>query len=436
MVDRQQNISDTDMSGTMFSNKNPYAQTMVKIFMPFASFRMNQGSRLGSDLRVLTNWDISTAEDRKIAARSLAGYAVEMAVFRTISAGIGIGIASMTASLMGKGDDEEEKKKRREGLVKGAVTSVITDVLSPIPVLDRLVQSNSALIIEGVQKGLGVADEDIKNIYNSRKVNFVDALGTFGIAAKRTGEIWDLVSLSATGVYKDDYGKTRQISDENKNALTKLVPVVLVSNITGLASPEVSGVSRNAMKIAKKKSPTPEELQEIEDKINSVQEIIDNATSPQEIEAAESMLDRIKNPENYEDEKEKIKSIKPSLLIDEETGVQYENQTDLKRYNRELWEKNFGEGSEWYELNKPKKEAEKLFRDKEREAKDEEFGYTPKKKRRKNSDGTYKSSSSRSRRGFSNSGSSSSSSGSSTGYDSNGLKTTTTRSSSRRGFNN
>jgi hypothetical protein len=435
MVDRQQNISDTDMSGTMFSNKNPYAQTMVKIFMPFASFRMNQGSRLGSDLRVLSNWDISTAEDRKIAARSLAGYAVEMAVFRTISAGIGIGIASMTASLMGKGDDEEEKKKRREGLVKGAVTSVITDVLSPIPVLDRLVQSNSALIIEGVQKAFGVEDKDIKNIYESRKVNFVDALGTFGIAAKRIDEIWNLVSLSATGTYKDDYGKTRQISDENKNALTKLVPVVLVSNLTGLASPEVSGVSRNAMKIAKKKSPTPEELQETEDKINSIQEIIDNATSPQEIEAAESMLDRIKNPENYENEKETLKEMKPSLLIDEETGVKYENQTDLKRYNRELWEKNFGEGSEWYELNKSKKEAEKLFRDKEREAKDEEFGYTPK-KRKKNSDGTYKSSSSRSRRGFSNSGSSSSSSGSSTGYDSNGLKTTTTRSSSRRSFNN
>jgi len=435
MVDRQQNISDTDMSGTMFSNKNPYAQTMVKIFMPFASFRMNQGSRLGSDLRVLSNWDISTPEDRKIAARSLAGYAVEMAVFRTISAGIGIGIASMTASLMGKGDDEEEKKKRREGLVKGAVTSVITDVLSPIPVLDRLVQSNSALIIEGVQKAFGVEDKDIKNIYESRKVNFVDALGTFGITAKRIDEIWDLVSLSATGTYKDDYGKTRQISDENKNALTKLVPVVLVSNLIGLASPEVSGVSRNAMKIAKKKSPTPEELQETEDKINSIQEIIDNATSPQDIEAAESMLDRIKNPENYENEKETLKEMKPSLLIDEETGVKYENQTDLKRYNRELWEKNFGEGSEWYELNKSKKEAEKLFRDKEREAKDKEFGYAPK-KRRKNSDGTYKSSSSRSRRGFSNSGSSSSSSGSSTGYDSNGLKTTTTRSSSRRGFNN
>ena len=435
MVDRQQNISDTDMSGTLFSNRNPYAQTMVKIFMPFASFRMNQASRLGSDLRVLSNWDISTAEDRKIAARSLAGYAVEMAAFRTISAGIGIGIASMTASLMGKGDDEEEKEKRRESLAKGAVTSTLIDIVSPIPVLDRLVQNNSALIIENIQKAFGVEDKDIKNIYDSRKINFVDALGTFGIASKRIEEIWDLIALSATGEYKDDFKKTRQISEENRDALSKLIAPVVISNLTGLASPEISGVSRNAMRIAKKKSPTPEEIKEMRDKVDSIQKIIDEATSPQEIESAEEMLNRVKYPERYAAEKEQIKNMKDDLLIDEETGFQYENQTDLKRYNRELWERNFGEGSEWYELNKPKKEAEKLFRAEERAAKDEEFGYTPK-KRRKNSDGSYKKSSSR--RGFSSSssGSNSSSSESSTRYDSRGVKTTTTRSSNRRGFNN
>lgn len=430
MVDRQQNISDTDMSGTMFSNKNPYAQTMVKIFMPFASFRMNQGSRLGADLRVLSNWDVSTAEDKKIAARSLAGYAVEMAVFRTISAGIGIGIASMTASLMGKGDDEEEKKKRRESLVKGAVTSVITDVFSPIPVLDRLVQSNSAMIIEGVQKGLGVADEDIKNIYSSRKINFVDALGTFGIAAKRTDEIWDLISLSATGEYEDGYGKKRQISEENRDALSKLVPVVLVSNLTGLASPEVSGVSRNAMKIAKKKSPTPEQIKEMRDKVELIQKMVDEATSPEEVESAEAMLDRVENPERYEGEKEELKAMKERLLVDEETGTVYENLTDLKRYNPDLYEKNFGEGSEYYELNKSKKELDKLFKQEERAAKDEEFGYVPKKKRRKNSDGTYKKyySSSRSSSG---SGSQSSSNSKYDYYDSRGIKTTVTSKSNR-----
>jgi hypothetical protein len=327
MVDRQQNISDTDLSGKLFSSKETSSQFLVKTMMPFASFRMNQSSRLGADLRVLSNWDVSTAEDRKIAARSLAGYAVEMAAFRTLSAGLAIGIASMTASLMGKGDDEEEKKKRRELLIKGAVTSVVTDVLSPIPVLDRLVQSNSAMIIEGVQKGLGVADEDIKNIYNSRKINFVDALGTFGIAAKRTDEIWDLISLSATGEYEDDYGKKIQISEENRDALSKLVPVVLVSNLTGLASPEIAGVSRNAMKIAKKKDTTFEELK-----------------------------------------KQRAKKLLGG----------YENKTDLKKYNPKLYEKNFGKGSEWYESTKEEREAKLKEAKEEREMKDRIYNYTEK----------------------------------------------------------
>ena len=436
MVDRQQNVSDTDMAGALFSDRNPKSQLMMKIFMPFASFRMNQGSRLGADLRVLSNWDVSTAEDKKIAARSIAGYAVEMAIFRTISAGIAISLASLAASIMGKGDDEEEKEKRRESIAKGAVTSTVTDIFSPLPVIDKFVQDNGAFIFESVQKGFGIDDKDVKNIYNSKKVDFISSLGTLGIAANRIDEIWNLISLSATGEYKDDFGRTKQISEENRQALTQMIAPVLVANITGLAGPETATVGRNVVRIAKKKGATPEEIKEMREQVELIQKMVDEATSSEEVESAEAMLDRVKNPKKYEGEKEELKAMKEKLLIDEETGTVYENVTDLKRYNPDLYEKNFGEGSEYYELSKPKKELDKMFKAKEREIKDEEFGYTPKKKRRKNSDGTYKSSSSRSRRGFSNSGSSSSSSSSSTGYDSKGLKTTKTRSRQRRGFSN
>jgi hypothetical protein len=397
---------------------------------------MNQGSRLGADLRVLSNWDVSTAEDKKIAARSIAGYAVEMAIFRTISAGIAISLASLAASIMGKGDDEEEKEKRRESIAKGAVTSTVTDIFSPLPVIDKFVQDNGAFIFESIQKGFGIDDKDIKNIYNSKKVDFVSSLGTLGIAANRIDEIWNLISLSATGEYKDDFGRTKQISEENRQALTQMIAPVLVANITGLAGPETATVGRNVVRIAKKKGATPEEIKEMREQVELIQKMVDEATSSEEVESAEAMLDRVKNPKKYEGEKEELKAMKEKLLIDEETGTVYENVTDLKRYNPDLYEKNFGEGSEYYELSKPKKELDKMFKAKEREIKDEEFGYTPKKKRRKNSDGTYKSSSSRSRRGFSNSGSSSSSSSSSTGYDSKGLKTTKTRSRQRRGFSN
>jgi hypothetical protein len=430
MVDRQQNVSDTDMAGALFSDKNPKSQLMMKIFMPFASFRMNQGSRLGSDLRVLSNWDVSTAEDKKIAARSLAGYAVEMAIFRTVSAGIAIGLASLAASLMGKGDDEEEKEKRREAIAKGAVTSTVTDIFSPLPVIDKFVQDNGAFIFESIQKGFGIDDKDIKNIYTSKKVDFISSLGTLGIAANRIDEMWNLISLSATGEYKDDFGKTKQISEENRQAITQMIAPALVANVTGLAGPEVATVGRNVVRIAKKKGATSEEIQEMREQVELIQRMVDEATSPEEVESAEAMLDRVENPERYEGEKEELKAMKERLLVDEETGTVYENLTDLKRYNPELYEKNFGEGSEYYELSKPKKQLDKMFKAKEREIKDEEFGYVPKKKRRKNSDGTYKKYSSSSR-SSSASGSQSSSNSKYEYYDSRGIKTTVTSKSNR-----
>jgi hypothetical protein len=54
----------------------------------------------------------------------------------------------------------------------------------------------------------------------------------------------------------------------------------------------------------------------------------------------------------------------------------YENKTDMKRYDPDLYEKNFGEGSEYYELTKEEKEEEKQAREEERKEKDAEYGYS------------------------------------------------------------
>lgn len=336
MVDRQQNISDTDMAGTLFSNRNPFAQTMVKIFMPFASFRMNQSSRLGADLRTLKYWNVSTPEDKKIAARSIAGYAVEMAVFRSLSGAIAIGLSSLASSLMGRGDDEEEKKKRNNNLLKGVATSSLIDVVSPLPVLDKLVQNSAAYFLETVQSGLNISEEERVSIYKEKSQNFIESLGTFGISAKRADELWSVLSLSVTGEYKDRFGRTLTISEEDQEVLGKLFPVVLTSNLSGLASPEISSVVRNAVKISKKKKST------------------------------------------FDSQKEKIKLIEKKLLKDKVKGVTYDNKTELKRYNPKLYEKNFGKGSEWYQLTKDSREAKEIQAKEKREKKDKLYNYTKK----------------------------------------------------------
>jgi hypothetical protein len=75
----------------------------------------------------------------------------------------------------------------------------------------------------------------------------------------------------------------------------------------------------------------------------------------------------------------------------------YDSKEDLKRYDPDLYEQNFGEGSDYYYSHQAEVKAEKLFDKMMKKTKDEKYGYTPKPKskskhRKKNSDGSYKSS--------------------------------------------
>lgn len=434
MVDRQQNISDHDLAGNLFTDKTSKAQVLAKIFMPFASFRMNQASRLATDLSVLGHWSVSTQEDKKIALLSLASFATEMAVFKVLSAGVGIAMGYAANAWLDKEESEEEEDKRIANILKGQATSAITDVTSPLPVFDKLIQTGAAATLEGVKEGLDITEQDKLSLYSAKPQDYLKNLGLYGMAPDRIVEFGKLVTLATTGEYTDDFGKKKTISSEDMDALKTMIGPALLTNV-GLAPSEVAGVIRNSVKISKKKGETLEEKQERQSKIDMFQEELDKAVTPEDIEFATEALNRVKSPKLYEAEKEAIKSMKEGLLTNEETGITYDNISDVKKYDRPLWEKNFGPESEWYQATKAKRETEKFIKQKETEAEEEKYGYVKSKRKGKNSDGTYKRSSSSSRRGFGG-GSNSNSSSTSERYDSRGIKVTTTRSGSRRGFNN
>jgi hypothetical protein len=56
----------------------------------------------------------------------------------------------------------------------------------------------------------------------------------------------------------------------------------------------------------------------------------------------------------------------------------YENKTDLKRYDPELYEKNFGENSEWYKSTKEEREQKEKEAKEEQAIKDRMYNYSPK----------------------------------------------------------
>ena len=252
MVDRQQNISDSDLAGNLFTDKNAKSQVLRNIFMPFASFRMNQASRLATDLSVLGHWSVSTAEDKKIALLSLSSFATEMAVFKLLSAGIGIALGAATNAFMDKDESEEEKEKRKSNIYKGQATGIVTDIISPLPIFDKMIQTGAATFLSGVQEGLDISEDDKLALFSAKPEDYLKNLGLYGIAPDRLVEFGKLVYLASTGKYTDDYGKEHTISDEDKDTMSVLIGPALLTNV-GVLPSELAGVIRNSVKLAKKK---------------------------------------------------------------------------------------------------------------------------------------------------------------------------------------
>ena len=407
MVDRQQNISDADLAGKMFVSKQASTQILVKLLMPFASFRMNQSARLGADLAVLSD-NTASIEDRKIAARSLAGFAAEMLTFKMVSAGTIILLGSLAKLAMGKDEDEEEKKKRIDAVLKGQRTSMVTDMLSPIPVADKAVQAGSSYLLNTVQNYLEIPKEEQFSIYGAGGgQEILKSLGMFGIAADRAAQLFEVSKLAATGEYTDDFGKEKTISEKDRQALLPFVGAAILSNV-GLAPTEVSSVVKYAVKDAKTKTKSPEEKaaekdreiqkeEETYQKIEALDRLRENATSQEELDAIDIKAAELEaTPEEkklMKADNEAEKELKKELLTDPDTGEEYDNETELKRYNPTLYNQNFGPESEWYQEHKAEKEVQKKMNKEIRKMEDAEEGYiAPAKKStsKRNSDGSIK----------------------------------------------
>jgi hypothetical protein len=401
MVDRQQNVSDSDLAGKFFANRDSANQLLVKTIMPFASFRMNQASRLGADLATLTN-KTSSKEDKTIAARSIAGFGVEAATFRLVSIGVSILLGSLSKVIMGIDEDDEEKEKRIDNIIKGAKTGTFTDIFSPLPILDKPIQAAGASLMQSIEDATGLPTA----IYSPKTEEYFQSAGLFGISYERLGQLKEVISLSVTGKYTDDFGKEKTISSDAQDALKMLIVPALMTNV-GLAPSEVNTIVRYGIKDSKKARKSPEEKEAKEEraedreenkqqKLEAFENIKAETSDPEVLVAIEQKIEELNATEeekaNIKERNRVERELKNSLFVDPDTGEEYDTETELKRYNKDLWEKNFGEGSDWYNSHESEKEAEKLLNQEIRRMEDEKYEYTPpkKKKRARNSDGTFK----------------------------------------------
>lgn len=399
-VDRQQNVSDADMAAELLSSKDSKTQLIMKGLMPFASFRMNQSARLGSDLSVLMNWKTSDSADRKIAARSVAGFAAEMATFRILSAGIAILLYDATKAIIGGDEDKEKRDKKIDAIIKGQLTSTVADTFSPLPLLDPLVQGGAASFLESAQDLADIEEEDRVSIYGSNKKDAVQSFGTFGIALDRALQLWEVGELIGGVGFKDDFGRTKYASQRHREALELLFVPAIMSNI-GLAPSEVNSIVRNTVSDAKRNASTvkggktkqQEQVEKFEkfekeankekdaiatsEEIKVLEELISSESDSDVIDAANERIKELRNPDDEGfSERRKIKKAKKEELLGE-----YDNMTDMERYDPALFEERFGKYSEYYQENRGEAELDKKLNKLNRKAKDEERGYYQRKKK-------------------------------------------------------
>jgi hypothetical protein len=261
MVDRQQNVSDPAQAGALFADSdNSFKNFVVKMAMPFASFRMNQSTRLANDLSVIGHWSTSTKEDKIIAARSLGGFAAEMATFRLVSIAIGIMIGNISNLIMGEDEDEEEFNKRFSNAIRGQATSTVTDILSPIPMLDKPVQQSVFALADDIQKVAGVVEDEKVNIFEPKPTEFLDGLGLLGITAQRAVQLTEMADLSlGGGGFEDKYGNEKFLIEKDKEKIKLLLGPALLSSV-GILPSEVNSVVRKSLNDAKKRALTEKQI--------------------------------------------------------------------------------------------------------------------------------------------------------------------------------
>jgi hypothetical protein len=298
MVDRQQNISDDKLAGKLLSSSKPGAAIFRKVMLPFATFILNQKSRMYNDFITFFGSGVSF-QDRIKAGRSIVGLAGEMITYHALAYIIRTMVYDNMAELYAGVDDEEEKDRRflnfkttrqQWNATKFPVKSFITDLLSPFPIIgdDIVAESfdfvmsfypmitkedidqaisdkNAMLVLRGGDPMDDKAEakfiEKLKEV-NTYSVNsfknkkWADSYGVPGIAFDTYTELFDLGKMATTGELTEDIGygpKTKYLTKEGQDLATEMIlPMVLFA--TGLAPKDLGTFSRKVINIAKKSS--------------------------------------------------------------------------------------------------------------------------------------------------------------------------------------
>ena len=248
-VDRQQNVTDTDLQGEIFKSKNIGIQIIRKAILPFSNFLLNQKTRMYNDITTLSS-KTSTVEDKQSAARSMAGLIAETVAFQ----GLGLLLTQALSGLSAENEDKrKEKQKKFENRKKGRGGQVIKDILSPLPIaqIDGPVILGVNALIAAVSQS-----KDPYQFFEDRPEGAWERVGLITIPKQKL-ERWNeyrRMAMDGTYMYKGPFGKAKvkKLSRKGKeDMMANWLSYTLYS--LGLAPAEVGTVVDYNAKFIKKK---------------------------------------------------------------------------------------------------------------------------------------------------------------------------------------
>ena len=250
-VDRQQNTSDSDLQGRLFTSQRKEPQVLRKVLFPFANFLINQKNRMYSDVSTLFYNSDFIKGDKTAAARSLVGLGVETAIFNTLGYYISTTLASIISSFMG-GETPEEEEKRKMYAKRGRIGSVVADIAVPLPFLNDTMLSALNTGMELLESG----DEegDPFRFFAKDEKGLLDQLGVLGITPKKALLLYEMIDLYRTGVAKNVYMGKKSTANINEDAREKMgiVASTYLLSLLGGGIAETNYMAERALKLAKK----------------------------------------------------------------------------------------------------------------------------------------------------------------------------------------
>lgn len=300
-VDRQQNASDQNLQGGLFTSQNLTTQFIRKTAFPFANFLLNQKTRMYADINTLINNPTALPGDKKRARKSLAGLGVETAVFNLLGLGISSMLAQATKSIVGDDEDDkrpqwekdmiaiEEGDKRIRNQVRGRLGNVLNDVINPLPVTnDQVLSSANALI--GLFED-GEKDGDAFKFFAKTDKGMLEQLGVLGIGGTKAKKLAEMIRMSQTGEFKNYYGSTTKLSKSAQEKVGNTAIIYALHLLGAIPFSEVGYMSERALRdIKKMKEAKPEKFKEEKDTRKTLKDVGKKKKTP--LEKAKGKLEK------------------------------------------------------------------------------------------------------------------------------------------------